>query len=283
MTETIALQHVAARVMAATSVFPEESKRMLDFKSVVTKNVEDKLKHGLILELLLVPRAVVVLLAEHPEMAQAFDPKTDFVALRDLGRRNVEFFDKNGLQYSDILRCPGGLAGNTPRPEEDIRKGIELQWKQDLDLLRTRIDYASDQNVNGMCAHLVKDIDVASFRASNGDYRLVRSSTGSPLAAGATELLSLSMAYSRGCGVERDMRAARRMLEGFSTASTERGKVTIAAWCLLANWNRYGFGGAQDERQALAWENRVVEQISKQGCRRMQAVDPADPWREIRR
>lgn len=282
--ESIALQRVASRFTAATSLFPEETKVLLQQGSKVSRETEEGLKRGLISELFLLPRAVVVVLAERPELARVFDSVTDFAALRDLGKRNAEFFEKNGLQYTDVLRCPGQLSASALVPERASLEQAVRAWKEDLELLKARIAYASDPNVTGGCKFLTEKIDVASLEASNGDMRLVKTAAGLPLAADAWELLDVSAAYARGCRVPRDMKRAREILEGLAAATKTikfKGKLELSVWCRLAHWYRHGFGGPKDAQAAESWEQRVRAEILPQGCYPTPPVDPANPWKVL--
>jgi hypothetical protein len=282
--ETIALQRVAARFAAAMSLFPEETKVLLQEGSKVSRETEEGLKRGLISELLLLPRAAVVAVAERPELARVFDSVTDFAALRDLGKRNAEFFDRNGLQTTHVLRCPGQLSASVLSPGRASLEQAERVWKEDLGLLKARIAYASDPNVAGWCSFLTENVSIAKLEASNGDMRLVTSVDGVPLAADASQMFSLSEAYARGCRVPQDMKRARQILEGFAVATKTRkfkGKLELAAWCRLAHWYRQGFGGPKDAQAAESWEQRVKAEILPQGCNPIPPVDPSNPWKVL--
>lgn len=282
--ETIALQRVAARFTAVMSLFPEEVDALLEAKSAKSRETEERLKLGLISELFLLPRLVVLALAERPELAKVFDSATDFAALRDLGRRNAEFFDMNDLRSTDVLRCPGQLSASALSPEPASLEQAEREWKEGLALLKARIAYASDPNVAGWCSFLTENVSIAKLEASNGDMRLVTSVDGVPLAADAPQLFNLSEAYATGCRVSRDMKRARQILEGFAVATNKRkfkGKLELAAWCRLAHWYRHGFGGPKDAQAAESWEQRVKAEILPQGCNPRPPVDPSNPWKVL--
>lgn len=283
--ETIALQRVASRFSAAASLFPEETKVLLQQGSKVSRETEEGLKRGLISELFVVPRLVALSLAERPDLAKIFDSATDYAELRDLGKKNAEFFERNGPQYSDALRCPGQLSASAWSPERAASfDQAERAWKEELALLTARIDSATDLNVTGGCKFLTEKIDVASLEASNGDMRLVKTAAGLPLAADARELFDVATAYARGCRVSRDMKRARGILEGLAAATRTnklKGKLEHAAWCRLAHWYRHGFGGPEDAQAAELWEQRVKAEILPQGCYPIPPVDPANPWKVL--
>lgn len=283
--ETIALQRVASRFAAATSLFPEETKVLLKQGSKVSRETEEGLKRGLLSELFLLPRLVALSLAERPDLARVFDSAIDFAALRDLGRKNAEFFDRNGPQYKDALRCPGQLSASALSPERGASfEQAERAWKEELALLKARIDSATDLNVTGGCKFLTEKIDAASLEASNGDMRLVKTAAGLPLAEDARELFDVATAYARGCRVPRDMKRAREILEGLAAATKTnkpKGKLEHAAWCRLAHWYRHGFGGPKDAQAAESWEQRVKAEILPQGCFPIPPVDPGKPWKVL--
>jgi hypothetical protein len=281
--ETMALQHLAPRLTASLFIYRDEAKKLWGPSSVSSREVEARLKRGLISELLLLPRAAVVQLADHPNMAKMIDPGTDFVALRDLGQRNAEFFEKH-LQYTDIMRCPGQLAAGASSPKVANREAAERAFKDGFAALKARAGTSADLRTGSRCRTVEKLIDMASLKASQGNLDRILDINGKPVADEAWQAFSAVNAFAYGCGVPQDTMRARQVLEQASVAmgkNKNKGKVEHGAWCQLASWYRHGIGGPKDQKLAEAWEKRVKDEVMATGCYVSTPIDPMDPWREI--
>lgn len=281
--ETIALQRLTSRFTAALFIFSGETKKLIEHPSARSKDAETRLKRGLISELLLLPRAAVVQLADHPNVAKLIDPGTDFVELRDLGQRNAEFFEKN-LQYTDVLRCPGQLAAGFPPPEVASREASERAFKDGLTALKARAGTSADLRTGLRCRAVEKLIDMASLTDSQGNLDRILDIKGKPVADEAWHAFSAVNAFAYGCGVPQDTLRARQVLDQASVAmgkNKNKGKVELGAWCQLASWYRHGIGGPKDLKLAEAWGKRVKEEVTAAGRYVTTPIDPMDPWRII--
>jgi len=281
--ETIALQRLTPRLAAALFIYPDEAKKLIEHPSMNSKETETRLKRGLLSDLLLLSRAAVAQLADYPSVAKIVDPGIDFVALRDLGERNAEFFEKN-LQYTDVLRCPGQLAAGFPPPDIANREAAERAFNDEFSALKARAGLSAELRSGSRCQSIEKLIDMNSLKSSQGDLDQILDLNGKPVAAQAWPAWNAVNAFTYGCGVAQDVIRARQVLDQASVAMGKtkfKGKVEYDAWCQLARWYRYGIGGPKDLKIAESWEKRVKDEVNAIGCYAAAPIDPMDPWREI--
>jgi hypothetical protein len=290
--ETIALQRLIPRFTAAMFLYPDEAKKLLGDSSMESRMDEKRFAVGAILKdgpfgLFALPRIAVARLADNPHIAKMIDPETDFKVLRDLGRRNIEFFEKNALTYTSILDCPRQLAASFPQADEATLQASERAFKEGLKTLRARVEAAAYLR-NGpparICESVENAINMESLRASQGNVGRILDSKGQPIIDKGALIFTAMRAYTHGCGVPRNIALSRQILDQGSVAMGSnklKGKLEHLAWCQLAGWYRYGIGGPIILKEAEAWEKRVKDEVTPTGCPSVKLIDPSDPWRVI--
>lgn len=145
---------------------------------------------------------------------------------------------------------------------------------QDIDLLKTRMALLADPVKSGYCERL--KIDLPSLASSGGDPARVRMASGNAPDVRTWDYSAIAGAYRRGCGVPRDIVAARHTLQLWAEGHHDKGKMAMASHCTLVRWERYGVGGRRDEKAAKAWEARVAQEVG-QPCRPDDPEDLIDP------
>jgi hypothetical protein len=290
--ETIALQRLTPHLAAAMFLYPDEAKKMMEDASPGSREAEKRFEIGALvragpLGLFSLPRIVVAKLADYPDMGKMIDPETDFKVLRDLGRRNIEFVEKNNLEHTSILDCPRQLAASFPQPDVANIDASARAFKDGLETLKGRVWLAANLR-NGpsesLCRNIENVINMESLKASQGNPHRILNFKGKPITDEGFLISTAMSAYTYGCSVPRDVMRARQVLDQGAVAMENnklKGKSEHEAWCRLARWYRHGIGGPKNLKMAEAWEKRVKDVVTPTGCPSVTPIDPSDPWRVI--
>ncbi|MDH5233138.1 MAG: hypothetical protein OEY38_24050 [Gammaproteobacteria bacterium] len=160
-----------------------------------------------------------------------------------------------------------------------------------IDELVKRAYYAVYPKLAGNCDRFRQWYDEESIRNSNGDWTKVKYPDGRSIdpqdiidEVGDSVMQPLTLAYLHGCFGEKDVVAARQVLESWANTHGDRGPIAHLTHCTLANWARYGVGGEKDESTALKWEARFVHETKfAKGCmNHLPPIDPSNPWRVLK-
>lgn len=197
-------------------------------------------------------------------------------------------------------------SGRRFSSEEDRKK-----WTTRLDMLAARVGMLANATKTGRCANL--SIDQVSASRSGGDWSRVKKTDGSPIQPGSYDHLALFWFFRHGCGGEKDLVTARKVLFDISDLeqndpSKRYGLRPEVRHCQAEIWARYGIGGSLDEELAQKFSRRFTmaawfvngddgpeerEKIAKRypaaaadnfKCpvgHDSNRIDPRDPWKDL--
>lgn len=221
------------------------------------------------------------------EAVNPSDYKRLVIELRELASE----FDGSGKRFSS---------------EEDGKK-----WATRLDMLAARVGMLANATKTGRCANL--SIDQMSASRSGGDWSRAKKTDGSPIQPSSYDHLVLFWFFRYGCGGEKDLVTARKVLFDISDLepndpSKRYGLRPDVRHCQAESWARYGIGGSLNEELAQKFSRRFTmaawfvsgddgteerEKIAKQypaaaannfKCpvgHDSNRIDPRDPWKDL--
>jgi hypothetical protein len=231
-------------------------------------------------------RGMLRALSALPRVAQLLPGHEQLIAMSDLSMQN-EREAKDTFAFELGVNClEGGIQDAAKalmfdlQPQDDNRLGLQL--KAEGKLLSARIQNALDPKITGKCKDYESAFDQQSVQAAQGDWTKVRAANGSPYKPDDWTLNQLVWDYSSGCAGRVDIQSARRIKEAALKLAIPDSTAGHSAYCSLAHWYRYGFGGRREPGRAAELEAQLASLAKRHTCddwAKITPMDPADPWR----
>jgi len=196
----------------------------------------------------------------------------------------------NTKQYAMYIRN-ALRTGSSHVLRKETQFDVDENMLRELNALAGRARYSVYKQLPKGCKQIEEWYDVESIRDSQGDWKQVKHPDGSAIdvhdwidEVDVSIMQPLYVAYLHGCFGEKNVPAAKRVLEIWANAHGDRGRIAHTTHCTLAEWEKYGIGGEKNGAAAQAWERRFLQETGAQdGCFAAESesipVDPSDPWR----